>query len=256
MNRPDRGIEKTYGARSDRELVFGHPLFADVQAEHAQCVLDNVAVKTVSKGNLLNTPEVRPGLLHLVLLGRLRAYQMTIDGHELLLELIPEGGFDGLLSAAGRRGHFTEADADSVVASLARPALEKLMMIDPRIAANLLDLIVERLESREGHLETMALHDPTRRLAAQFMALCQSLGRTHGSKIALTPRITHQMLSDMLGVRRETVTLHLGHLADLGAVSVQRGRFLIRVDVLKRIIDDPRYAVRQSRTDSSALRAS
>lgn len=171
----------------------------------------------------LNTPEVAPGLLYLVLSGRLRAYQVTADGHELLLELIPEGGFDGLLSVAGKRGHFTEADEDSVVASLALPTLERLISLEPRVAMNLLQLIVERLEAREEHMEAIVLHDPSQRLARQLVALGATLGRRQGTRLALTPRITHQMLADMLGVRRETVTLHLGRLTELGAISVERG---------------------------------
>lgn len=241
MTTSDRDQTETPPSRS---LLLGHPLLRDCRIESLERILDGIAVKQVSKGKQLNTPGVTPGLLHLVLRGRLRAYQMTTDGHELLLELIPEGGFDGLLSVAGRRGHFTEADADSVVASVALPTLERLIALEPRVASNLLDLIIRRLEGREEHLEAMALHDPTQRLARQFLALCQTLGRKQENRIALKPRITHQMLADMLGVRRETITLHLGQLAELGAVAVEKGRFLIQVEVLRKIIDDPDYGRR------------
>ena len=242
MTTSDRDDAETQPRRS---LLLGHPLLRDCRTELMERILDGIAIKEVPKGKQLNTPGVTPGLLHLVLRGRLRAYQMTTDGHELLLELIPESGFDGLLSVAGRRGHFTEADADSVVASLALPTLERLIALEPRVAVNLIDLIVERLQGREEHLEAMALHDPTQRLARQFLALCETLGRRQGNQIALKPRITHQMLADMLGVRRETITLHLGQLAELGAVSVEKGRFLIKVELLRKIIDNPRYGHRQ-----------
>ena len=242
MTTSDRDDAETQPRRS---LLLGHPLLRDCRTELMERILDGIAIKEVPKGKQLNTPGVTPGLLHLVLRGRLRAYQMTTDGHELLLELIPESGFDGLLSVAGRRGHFTEADADSVVASLALPTLERLIALEPRVAVNLIDLIVERLQGREEHLEAMALHDPTQRLARQFLALCETLGRRQGGQIVLKPRITHQMLADMLGVRRETITLHLGQLAELGAVSVEKGRFLIKVELLRKIIDNPRYGHRQ-----------
>lgn len=220
-----------------RSHLLDHPLLRDVRTDRLERILDGIAVKEVSKGKLLNTPGVTPGLLHLVLRGRLRAYQMTADGHELLLELIPEGGFDGLLSVAGRRGHFTEADDDSVVASLALPTLERLIAIEPRVASNLFQLIIERLEGREEHLEAVVLHDPTQRLGRQLLALGENLGRKQGNRVALKPRLTHQMLADMLGVRRETVTLHLGRLTEMGAVAVEKGRFLLDVEALKKIVD-------------------
>ena len=231
---------------SGRSRLRDHPLLRDVHTDRLERILDGIAIKEVAKGKLLNTPGVTPGLLYLVISGRLRAYQMTADGHELLLELIPEGGFDGLLSVAGRRGHFTEADTDSVVASIALPVLERLIALEPLVASNLLQLIVERLEGREDHLEAVVLHDPTQRLARQLFALGETLGRKQGNQVALKPRITHQMLADMLGVRRETVTLHLGQLTELRAVSVEKGRFLLDMSILRRVIDEPQYGRRAS----------
>lgn len=239
MSSPDRSWPTVKDVPGTRSHLLDHPLLRDVRTDRLERILDGIAIKEVPKGKLLNTPGVTPGLLYLVLRGRLRAYQMTVDGHELLLELIPEGGFDGLLSVAGRRGHFTEADDDSVVASIALPTLERLIALEPRVASNLIQLIIERLEGREEHLEIVALHDPTQRLGRQLLALGDTLGRKHGNRVALGTRLTHQMLADMLGVRRETVTLHLGQLTEMGAVSVEKGRFLLDVDVLNKVIDDP-----------------
>lgn len=227
--------------RADKSRLHEHPLLRDIRTDRLARILEQVAIKKEPRGKLLNTPEVTPGLLYLVLTGRLRAYQVTADGHELLLELIPEGGIDGLVSIAGRRGHFTEADEDSIVASLALPTLERMIGIEPRIAINLLYLIGERLERREAHLGAVVLHDPTQRLARQLIALAQTLGRHQGGRLALTPRITHQMLGDMLGVRRETVTLHLGHLTALGAVAVEKGKFSVDVDMLKKVAGRREY---------------
>jgi CRP-like cAMP-binding protein len=222
-----------------RALLLGHPLLEGVDADNLERLLDAVTIKQVPRGMLLNTPGISPGLLHLVIRGRLRAYQLTADGHQLLLELIQAGGFDGLLSVAGRRGHFTEAEDDSLVVSLTMAQLERLIGFEPRIARNLLRLILDRLERREVHLEAIALHDPTKRLARQLLALARSLGAREGASVVLTPRITHQMLADMLGVRRETVTLHLGRLADLGAVSTRRGRLVLDPGLLRKVVDYP-----------------
>jgi CRP-like cAMP-binding protein len=244
MTRPVRVIKDATLSTPKSRLV-DHPLLRGVQTDRLDRILDGIAIKEVAKGQLLNTPGVTPGLLYLVLRGRLRAYQMTADGRELLLELIPEGGFDGLLSIAGRRGHFTAAEVDSEVASLALPMLERLIALDSRIATNLIHLIVDRLEGREEHLEAVVLHDPTQRLARQLVALGETLGARQGTMMALRPRITHQMLADMLGVRRETVTLHLGRLIELSAVSIQKGRFVLQMEILRKIVDDPSYARRQ-----------
>ena len=43
------------------------------------------------------------------------------------------------------------------------------------------------------------------------------------------------MLADMLGVRRETVTLHLSRLRRIGAVTVSGGRLAFDADAMRKL---------------------
>lgn len=221
-------------------LLVSHPLLLGVDPSRLDGALDRITVADVPKGTMVGGPGFNQRL-HLVLKGCLRAYKVTADGRELLLELLPRGNFDGVLSMSGRRGHFTQAHTDATVASLDLGTLERIIELEPKVATNLLQMIVERLERRERQLETMILNDPGRQLARQLLALGDTVGHPDGGSIALDPRITHQMLADMLGVRRETVTLHMRQLTALGAVEVRRGRFKLNPGELRKIM--------QGRTD-------
>ena len=204
-----------------------HPLFNDIGGDRVWRLLPRVPVRTVLKGTLLQMPGEGTGQLHLVLDGRLRAYQLTPSGRKLVLETIQPGGFDGLLPLLGERGHFTEAVEDAVVGSLDWPLLEEFFAADPAIIRRLIELVATRLERREEHLESMVIRDPTQRLARQLLALADAVGEPQGTSAIAIPRsITHQLLADMLGIRRETVTLHLHHLAEMGGVQMH-GRQLI-----------------------------
>jgi CRP-like cAMP-binding protein len=216
--------------------LLDHPLFRGVDAQRLEPELGRIAITHVEKGAVLNAPWGDRGLIYLVLSGHLFANKITADGRQLLLELIPLGGFDGLIAIAGRRGHFTEAGSDATVASFDIATLERLITLQPRIATNLIHMIVDRLERREAHLETVVLHDPDRQLASQLLALGEIVGHREGDRVVLDPRITHQMLADMLGIRRETVTLHLRKLALSGAVVKRGGRVTLDAAALKGIV--------------------
>lgn len=154
-----------------------HPLFADIASDRVRLLLGRVPVRTVAKGTLLHTPGEVSGQLYLLLEGRLRAYQLTRAGRKLVLEIIPPGGFDGLLPMLGQRGHFSEAAEDAVVAALDWPLLEEFFQADPAIIRRLVDLVATRLERREEHLESMVIRDPAQVAAEQAAADRAALAR-------------------------------------------------------------------------------
>jgi CRP/FNR family transcriptional regulator len=203
--------------------LLAYPLFEGVSRERVAPLISRAVIRTVGAGTVLHTPGERGRPMYLVLGGSLRAYQLTPDGRKLILEIIEPGGWDGLLPMLGQRGHFTEAAEDSEVACLDWSLIQQLSVADNRVMRNLVDLVARRLQGREEHLESMVIRDPTRRLARQLLALTRVVGDAAGDdRVALPRTITHQVLADMLGVRRETVTLHLADLEDRGAI--ERGR--------------------------------
>jgi CRP-like cAMP-binding protein len=177
-------------------------------------------------------------MFHLVLRGRLRTYILGPGHRQLVLELIEGGGFDGILPVAGHRGHFTEVIEDVAVASMELRILERLTWADHQIAVNLLRLITARLQHREEHLETIALYQPPARLARQLLALAHAMGAPEGDGIVLRRRMTHQMMADMLGLRRETVTVHLQRLIELGAVRFKAGAYWLDHGLLEQIANE------------------
>ena len=137
---------------------------------------------------------------------------------------------------AGLRGHFSEAVVPTEVVSVGRSLLDRLLLAEPRLALNLLWAMSRRLQRREDHVERMCLRDPTQRLAAQLLALAEAVGEQRDGWW-VSPRLPHEGLADMLGLRRETVSLHLARLRRKGAVRVEGDRFCLNADRLAAIRD-------------------
>src|SRR5207253_3905939 len=161
-------------------------------------------------------------------------FELTRDGRRIILDHLDQGDVDGMIMA-GRRGHFAVAMERSRVAALGPALIANLIHVDPQFAINLLRAAGERLQRREEQLERLTLRDPAQRLAGQLLALSDHVTGADG--LCSIPRVSHEALGDMLGLARETVTLHLGKLRRLGAVRVEGDRFVIDRELLTAVND-------------------
>ena len=209
-----------------------HRAFEGVEPQAVAPILAQVRVRDGAPRTLVNRPDNEQ--CQLVLDGGLHSYVVLPYGRRLLFEIVREGGIDGLLNIApGLDGHFTEAVRPSTVAALSREVLERLMDASPRVAVNLMRLLLVRLERRETQLESATHHEATRQVARLLLALCSYLGSPGSAggppgRVELRPRPSHQVLADMLGLRRETITLTIGLLRNARAVRVERDHLVLR----------------------------
>ncbi len=219
--------------------ALGHPVFTGAQPERVMPLLAQVRPECHRTGETVVRPGERPAL-HLLLSGRLRVFKLTPDGRRVILDYVEPGGMDGPLAVAGRRGHFSEAVTESVTLTLSAPLLQDVVRAEPIVAMNLLVAMSDRLLRREEQLERLCVRHPGQRLAAQLLALAVP----SPADLWTGPRLSHEALADMLGLRRETVTLHLGRLRRIGAVRVERDRFVVDPGLLAAVRDGQEPAAR------------
>jgi CRP-like cAMP-binding protein len=216
--------------------VLDHPVFSGATKERVASLVQQLRLRHVDIGALIGKPEVGP--CNLLLEGLLHSYVLVPDGRRLLVEIIRPGSFDGLLNVMGHHGHFTEAVKPSVVVSLSRSAIDELIEVEPRIAVNLVRLILDRLERREEQLESATHHEATRRVARLLLALARYLGGSESDRLVeLRPRPTHLDLADMLGLRRETVTVHMSVLRRVSAARARGDHLLLDREVLQALAE-------------------
>lgn len=213
-----------------------HPVFAGLDPRRLSAPLAGVRPRQYQAGDTVAQPGGGPAL-HLLLTGRLCLYELTADGRRIILDYLEAGGVDGMLEVAGMRGHFAAAAAPSVVASIVPAVLDRIVEEEPGFGYNLLAVTVRRLERREAQLERLALRNPDQRIADQLLALAEDCGNDPGATRWWVPRLSHEALADMLALRRETVTLHLGRLRRRGAIGVGRDRFVLERERLEAVRD-------------------
>ena len=221
--------------------ITAHPVFEGAHVESLAAILRGVSAREVPAGQIVARPDAQSCVL--VFEGALLSYVLLPDGRRILFEVVRSGGVDGILSiAVGVEGHFSEAAERSLVCRLDRPVLEALMDREPLVARNLMRMSLTRLQRRESQLKAVIHHEATRRVAAMLLTLTRYTGRPapggSGPLVELSPRPTHQLLADMVGLRRETVTIEMGRLRRTGAVRVRANALVLDRQLLTEAVEN------------------
>lgn len=221
--------------------IIAHPLFQGADPRVLAPLLRAVSAREVGAGAMVARPEAESCLL--VFEGALLSYVLLPDGRRILFEVVRPGGIEGILNVeVGVEGHFSEAAERSMVATLDRRVLEAVMDAEPLVARNLMRLLLGRLQRREAQLQAVIHHEATRRVAAMLLTLTRYTGRAapggSGDLVELSPRPTHQVIADMVGLRRETVTIEIGRLRRMGAVRVKGSALILNRRLLTDAVEN------------------
>lgn len=216
-----------------------HPLFSGCDPAALSGIVRQLRPQRARKGSLLIGSRRGPTDLFLVLQGSLMAFSKTAGGRRVIFELAGPGELDGILAAEGRAGHYTQAAVDSLVVPVSLTELRGLVAADPQVAVNLAELLMTRQEKREAQIEALAEAVTVQRLARQLLALARFLGKPEPNGEIRVARLTHQAIADMVGLRRETVTVKLEELVAAGAVAVEGRQLRLRPHALQELLLEP-----------------
>ena len=117
-----------------------------------------------------------------------------------------------------------EALSDLRVTLVAAGAKLQLLEI-PGAAAVILDGVAEGLRDCQESLSNFASLRHADRVRHKLLQLARVYGKVGSNGVSLDLPLTHELLADMVGSTRETVTRTLSQLGREGLVRHERGRF-------------------------------
>ena len=178
-------------------------------------------------GRTIFAPGDAPDALYVMMSGLVTLSHLSEGGQESILRVLGPGDVFGelLLTVPARPFRARALTACAVTAIPAKTFLQLLSTI-PRIGFNFACVL-------SRHLAEMALDRGEaghrwsfERLVLALLKLGSAHGVEEGGGRAIALPLTHQILADMIGTSRETVTRDLRRLKRAGVVS-QRGRTLV-----------------------------
>lgn len=104
---------------------------------------------------------------------------------------------------------------------------------DPMLYKDILAVSGKRLHSNIHKLENMSLRATNKRVAHMLLYLAGVFGEKTDEGIIINLPLTHELISDMLDVARETVSLKLTSLAEKGVIRTSKNIVVLDLEKLK-----------------------
>jgi CRP/FNR family cyclic AMP-dependent transcriptional regulator len=200
------------------------PLFATMREGDILAFAELVRERSFPKGSVIVFEDDPGDALYLVARGQVKVVLIGEDGREVILSVLGEGNFFGEMSLIDEkpRSATVIAMVDSVVLVLRREDFQARLRTSPEIAIALLRELSRRLRRADEKIGSLVLLDVNGRLADLILRLAEEEG---GDRI--TKKLTHNVLAQMIGSSRETVSRTMRDFVERELVQVSRKEITI-----------------------------
>lgn len=212
-------------------------IFCDLDDKEMDAMAAAAPMKSYGAGELIYTPHQPLETLFILKKGRIRIFRVSADGRALTTAIVEPGTIFGEMVIVGHQMHdsFAEAMDDVVVCVMTKNDVRRLLLGDTRIAARISETLGRRLGALEQRLSDSFFKSVPERIAATLATLAATASsRALGRGVQV--KLTHEQLAALAGTSRETTTKILNEYADLGLLSLGRGRInILDADGMRRL---------------------
>jgi CRP-like cAMP-binding protein len=165
-----------------------------------------------------------------VIRGRVKICTHSIDGKELVLNIINKGGLFGEIALLDGEPRTADAVAleETDLLVLDRARFQPFLAANPDIAQRLLGVLCKRLRQTSEHLEDALFLEAPSRLARWLLRLGETFGKPAGDGMRLDIKLSQQQLGSLIGVSRESVNKSLGEWQRAGVIAIDGGYIMLR----------------------------
>jgi CRP/FNR family transcriptional regulator, cyclic AMP receptor protein len=171
-----------------------------------------------------------PGqVLYIIKEGKVKICLISPEGQEISLIVFGKGEYFGEFALLDGLPRSTDAIALEQVEcyTLQRSDFHNVIMKNPKIALQVLEVLVKRLRTTDQQVEDLIFLDVYGRVAKKLLELAEMHGIKVDDGTRIDVRLTQQELASMVGASRESVNKVMGYFMDKGVISTDKHRITI-----------------------------
>lgn len=222
------------------QIIKALPFFRDLPEGIAIDLAAVCVPRTIPEREIIYLRGGANKRVFLILSGGVELYHASPD-NRIAVNVFKEGDFFGDLTFVNHPMSFaSEEQAQAVFETeLCVMTTEDIMRSlekNPALALALLGLFRERLHQAESKIKDLAISSASTRMLNELVRYVIRRADAKGGFYEIKEKLTHQLLSEMSGLARETVTKTLGALEGHGFISYTPERHL-RLNI-KKIVNE------------------
>jgi len=196
-------------------------LFKNLAKEKIEYIESLFAMKEYDKREVIFEPGDKDKVF-IVKTGLVELYQLSPSGKKVIIEQLLPGSFFGDLGTEGESELFVEATTNSYVCALNKDKFFILISQYPDLSEKLMKQLFHRLLNVEKRLSSIASDNVFQR----FIKLLLNLGKIKAPDfMEISNQYTHEELSQMLGISRQTVSTLINQLERKGLIK-RKGKLI------------------------------
>lgn len=222
--------------------IAGSRMLRNLDDRTVDALARRSAMATFPPGALLHEAGEPMSAVTFISSGRVKVYRASREGKQQTIALLGPGDAFGEIGVVdlGAQDLFVEALEETVVCRATRDAFLLVCSRDPALALRLAEAMGEKLQEARERIADFAFRDIRSRVAHLLVTFLERERRLTGRPDLdrIVPGLTHRELADVIGTRRESVTLALGALEREGLIRGDDHEiFLLDPDALRKLAE-------------------
>jgi CRP-like cAMP-binding protein len=206
------------------------PFFTDLDEDELADINQQFSAAHHHADETIYHQDERATMLRVVVHGAVKLVRHTMEGKDVLLDMLQPGEYFGNLSTTGKAVYSETARAQTDVCILSiRMSDFRLLLNDyPEVAVAVLDITADRLQSSQEKIRHLTTLTVKKRIAHILGMLSEKFGEqsTHGLLLQLP--LSRKDLADMAGTSAETASRIMSDFQDREIIKTGRQWVAIR----------------------------
>lgn len=212
-----------------RDALAESDLFGSLYDDEIDRLVTFGTTRPYAEGNVIFQRGDSGDSLMIVIRGRVKISNVSVDGKEAVLNFIEPGNCFGEIAMLDGKTRSADATTlqDTELFLLRKADMLRFIESHPDVVWRVMGVLCAKLRRTTEMVEDSILLTMEPRIARGILRLMGDYGRKSGEDIRIEMRMSQRELGSYVGLARENVNRHLGNWRQRGILTMENGYIVV-----------------------------